>query len=154
TRRSWWTTTSETCSPSSRPSCGRSCWRAPSPRRSAPRRSVGCSSRWAATRTPACSWPASRPAQEAGACSPRSRRVPPRPRPRRTALGEPVELVGPGVLAFDGDRERKLASGQRARVSVLRDGPFVIDVGRALHFAAERGTFLDRAPWRDAYDEH
>jgi hypothetical protein len=73
---------------------------------------------------------------------------------RRIALGEPVELFGPGVLAFDGDRERKLAPGQRARVRVLRDGPFVIDVGRALHLAAERGTFLDRAAWHDAYDEH
>jgi len=73
---------------------------------------------------------------------------------RRIALGEPIELVGPGVLAFDGDRERKLGRGQRARLTVLRDGPRVIDVERALHLAAERGTFLDRGRWRDAYDEH
>jgi len=73
---------------------------------------------------------------------------------RRIDFGEPVEVRGPGVLAFDGDRERKLAKGQRARLTVLRDGPFVIDVERALHLAAERGTYLDRARWRDAYDSH
>jgi hypothetical protein len=71
---------------------------------------------------------------------------------RRIAFGETVEILGPGVLAFDGDRERKLKQGQRARLRVLRDGPFVIDVERALHLAAQRGTFLDRKGWRDAYD--
>ncbi|HTO08655.1 MAG TPA: NAD(+)/NADH kinase [Myxococcota bacterium] len=73
---------------------------------------------------------------------------------RRIALGETIELRGPGVLAFDGDRERKLGPDQRARLRVLRDGPCVIDVSRALHLAAQRGTFLDRAAWHDAYDEH
>ena len=73
---------------------------------------------------------------------------------RRIAFGEAVEVRGPGVLAFDGDRERKLAAGQRARMRVLRDGPFVIDVDRALRLAAERGSFLDRKGWRDAYDAH
>ena len=33
---------------------------------------------------------------------------------RRLALGEAVTVAGPGVLAFDGDRERALAPGQRA----------------------------------------
>jgi len=73
---------------------------------------------------------------------------------RRIELGEPVALRGPGILAFDGDRERKLADGQRARVCVRRDGPWVIDVELALRLAAERGAFLDRSGWRDAYDEH
>ena len=71
----------------------------------------------------------------------------------RVALGEPVVLHGPGVLAFDGDRERKLATGQRATLRVLRDGPHVIEVDRALRLAAERGAFVDRGRWRDAYDE-
>jgi len=71
----------------------------------------------------------------------------------RLALGEPVSVTGPGVLAFDGDRERKLARGQRATLRVLREGPYVIDVERALRLAAERGSFLDRGRWRDAYDE-
>jgi len=71
----------------------------------------------------------------------------------RVDLGEPVELSGPGVLAFDGDRERKLVPGQRALLRVLRDGPQVIDVDRALRLAAERGAFVERGRWRDAYDE-
>jgi hypothetical protein len=71
---------------------------------------------------------------------------------RRIALREPVEVTGPGVLAFDGDRERKLVRGQRARLTVEREGPFVIEVERALRLAAERGTFVDRGRWRDAYD--
>jgi len=70
----------------------------------------------------------------------------------RVDLGEPVELSGPGVLAFDGDRERKLVPGQRALLRVLRDGPQVIDVDRALRLAAERGAFVERGRWRDAYD--
>ena len=56
------------------------------------------------------------------------------------------------MLAFDGDRERKLARGQRASLRVERTGPFVIDPERALRLAAERGAFLDRSGWRDAYD--
>jgi hypothetical protein len=72
---------------------------------------------------------------------------------RALALGEEVVLRGPGVLAFDGDRERRLLPGQEAFLRVERSGPFVIDVERALRLAAERGTFLDRDHWHDAYDE-
>lgn len=71
---------------------------------------------------------------------------------RRIALGEQVELAGPGVLAFDGDRERALLPGQRARLTVLRDGPRVIDVAAALAAAARSGHFLDRDHWHDAFD--
>ncbi len=63
---------------------------------------------------------------------------------RRLALGESVELKGPGVLAFDGDRARALAPGERALMHVLRDGPWVIDPARALALAAERGLYWDR----------
>src|SRR6185295_3334301 len=42
-------------------------------------------------------------------------------------LGEIVEWTGPGVLAFDGERNRKLADGQRAWLRVERDGPIVVD---------------------------
>jgi hypothetical protein len=55
-----------------------------------------------------------------------------------------VEVKGPGVLAFDGDRERALAQGERVELSVLRDGPWVIDVARALSLAASRGLYQDR----------
>lgn len=73
---------------------------------------------------------------------------------RVLALGEPVVLRGPGILAFDGDRERRLRPGQEARLRVERSGPFVLDIERALRLAAERGAFLDRERWHDAYDEH
>ena len=71
---------------------------------------------------------------------------------RRLEFGSEVEVEGPGVLALDGDRERELARGQRARLRVARDGPRVIDVDRALRRAAADGLFLDRPPWHDAYD--
>jgi len=71
---------------------------------------------------------------------------------RRLELGEQVGIQGPGVLAFDGDRERTLVSGQAARLCVRRDGPQVIDVGTSLRLASERGAFAGRGPWHDAFD--
>jgi hypothetical protein len=64
-------------------------------------------------------------------------------------LGKVVSVTGPGVLAFDGDRERTLRAGQRARLRVVRDGPRVIDVSRTLSLAAERGLFHDLGAWSD-----
>ncbi len=60
---------------------------------------------------------------------------------RRLALGEAVTLQGPGVLAFDGERERVLKPGQRATLTVHRDGPSVVDVAKALALAACHGHF-------------
>jgi predicted polyphosphate/ATP-dependent NAD kinase len=60
---------------------------------------------------------------------------------RRLPLGEPVEVCGPGVLALDGEREIALRPGQKARLSVVRDGPRVIDVQRVLALAACHGVF-------------
>jgi hypothetical protein len=57
--------------------------------------------------------------------------------------GQPVRLDGPGVLAFDGEREHVLASGTTALVTVARDGPAVIDVVRTLACAARRALFDD-----------
>lgn len=71
---------------------------------------------------------------------------------RRLALGEVVELRGPGLLAFDGDRARSLRPGQRARLAVVRDGPRVIDVAAALREGARVGALEDRS-WRDALAE-
>lgn len=59
----------------------------------------------------------------------------------RIALNQSIEVVGPCVLAFDGERERVLDKGQRARLSVRRDGPWVIDATRALSEAASIGLF-------------
>ena len=72
-------------------------------------------------------------------------------RHRRVEFDEPVEVEGPGLLAFDGDRERELAPGQKATLRVARRGPHVIDPDRCLTLAAERGLFVDR-PWSDPYD--
>ena len=59
----------------------------------------------------------------------------------RTSFGEDVAAVGPGVLAFDGERERVLRPGQQAKLRVVRDGPWVVDVGHALELAADQGLF-------------
>lgn len=69
---------------------------------------------------------------------------------RRSEMGEAVSVTGPGVLAFDGDRERTLVPGQTAVLRVVRDGPRVIDVNLALRLAAERGLFHDLPAWSDA----
>ena len=48
------------------------------------------------------------------------------------ALAEPLQVTGPGVLAFDGERERVLGPGQTAMLRTLRNGPWVVDVRRVL----------------------
>jgi hypothetical protein len=55
--------------------------------------------------------------------------------------GATIELVGPGVLSFDGERDRVLAAGAVARCTVRRDGPFVIDPRRAVASAATKRLF-------------
>ncbi len=60
---------------------------------------------------------------------------------RRLPLGEWVELQGPGVLAFDGERERVLRPDGRARLRVVREGPRVIDVQRTLWLGARHHAF-------------
>ena len=66
----------------------------------------------------------------------------------RLGPGEPVEVRGPGILAFDGERQRLLRSGQRARLRVERRGPRVIETGTALRLAAQRQTFVHEAARR------
>ena len=68
---------------------------------------------------------------------------------RVIGLGEEVFVEGPGLLAFDGDRERALAPGQKARIWVERTGPRVIDVPGALREAALRGSYSDGRHWHD-----
>lgn len=67
----------------------------------------------------------------------------------RVELGACIEWSGPGLLAFDGDREIELAEGQQVRLSICREGPWVIDPARALRAAAEQGLFLDMGSWHD-----
>lgn len=72
---------------------------------------------------------------------------------RRIALGERIEIVGPGLLAFDGDRERALRDGQRAAIRIERDGPRVIDPSRTLRAAAMAGAYRGRPHWHDHRDD-
>ena len=61
---------------------------------------------------------------------------------RRIDFGETVGIVGPCVLAFDGERERVMKAGQRATLSVRRDGPRVIDIKSTLEVAAREGAMI------------
>jgi hypothetical protein len=61
----------------------------------------------------------------------------------RIDLGHDIEVGGPGILAFDGDRRRVLRDGQTARLRVDRDGPWVIDVHRTMAEAAARGVYVE-----------
>ena len=67
----------------------------------------------------------------------------------RVELDEEVSWTGPGLLAFDGDREIVLAPGERAALRVVRMGPWVIDPSRALLAAARQGLFTDLGHWHD-----
>ena len=59
-------------------------------------------------------------------------------------LGVAEEVVGPGVLAFDGERERVLRSGQRATLRAFRNGPWVVDVGKVLATVAGCKQLIER----------
>jgi hypothetical protein len=56
------------------------------------------------------------------------------------ALGEVVITSGPAVLALDGERQRMVQGDVRLRV--VRDGPRVIDVHRAMEAAARAGVYV------------
>lgn len=55
--------------------------------------------------------------------------------------GGSVELRGPGVLAYDGERDRVLPAGTWVTVTVEHTGPVIIDVDRALRHAAAQQLF-------------
>jgi hypothetical protein len=59
---------------------------------------------------------------------------------------QPVTVGGPGVLAFDGDRERWLEENEVATFTVRRDGPSVVDIEAVMRLAADRGLFVGRPP--------
>ena len=64
---------------------------------------------------------------------------------RTVAADEAVAAEGPGVLAFDGERDRSLKPGQSIELKVDRTGPWVVDVRRTLELAARKGLFRMRA---------
>lgn len=67
-------------------------------------------------------------------------------------LGKAVTLNSEGILAFDGDRERKLAEGQQATLTVTRNGPLVISPKATLKVAAQQQLLVDLPHWVDPYD--
>lgn len=62
-------------------------------------------------------------------------------RSRYLELDVSVEVAGPCLLAFDGERSRRLHPGQTASLRVLRCGPRVIDVGAVVLSGARTGAF-------------
>ena len=52
-----------------------------------------------------------------------------------------VELRGPCVMAFDGEREREIQDGQLVRMKVSRTGPSVVDIQKTMNLAATRQAF-------------
>jgi predicted polyphosphate/ATP-dependent NAD kinase len=50
----------------------------------------------------------------------------------RLNLGQPISLCGPGVLAFDGERDLVLAPDQQVTITLNANGPWVIDPTTAL----------------------
>ena len=67
----------------------------------------------------------------------------------RVELGGEVRWTGPGLMAFDGDREIVLAEDESAILRVVRNGPWVINPDRALSAAAAQGLFMDLGHWHD-----
>ncbi|NNE73567.1 MAG: hypothetical protein HKN26_07890, partial [Acidimicrobiales bacterium] len=61
---------------------------------------------------------------------------------RRVTCGEVIEIPGPLLLAFDGERKRRLRVGEVAALHVERDGPIVIDVRAVMAHAAATGLFV------------
>ncbi len=59
----------------------------------------------------------------------------------KISFDERVEVQGPCVLAFDGERERVLKAGQKATMSVSRNGPGVLNIEKTMQLAAERQLF-------------
>ena len=60
-------------------------------------------------------------------------------------FGAPVVVHGPVLLAFDGERKRRLHDGETAVLRVLRDGPRVIDVRAVMAAAARAGLFVGQS---------
>ena len=71
--------------------------------------------------------------------------------------GQHVELVGGGVLAYDGERSTPVSARTTVTASVERSGPHLIDVERTLHLAALNKRFdvraADIAPRKDIHGD-
>ena len=61
------------------------------------------------------------------------------------SLDEQVVVEGPGVLAFDGERDHVLTDGQTANLSIRRDGPWVINPAKTIELANKDNYFQSKA---------
>ncbi|MDA7726814.1 hypothetical protein N8881_08515, partial [Pseudomonadales bacterium] len=59
-------------------------------------------------------------------------------------LGEQTKVMGPGILAFDGDREIQLGEKQSVTVSIRADGPWIIEPKRVMKAAVSLKVFQRR----------
>ena len=57
-------------------------------------------------------------------------------------LGETFELIGPGVIAFDGERDFVMSENEVAKIFLNRDGPHVINPISAVRTAAANKVFI------------
>lgn len=65
---------------------------------------------------------------------------------RELAIGDSVLVEGEeSILALDGEREIALRKGQAARITLRDDGPWFVDVHKALAQAATQGAFVEWA---------
>ena len=60
---------------------------------------------------------------------------------KQIAFGKTVNMNGPGIIAFDGDRTFKLEEGESAEVHVERDGPRIIETEAVMARAAQQNLF-------------
>ena len=60
-------------------------------------------------------------------------------------LDEQVVFEGPGVLAFDGERDHVLLDGQKANLSIRKDGPWVINPTKTIELANKNSYFQSKA---------
>ena len=60
---------------------------------------------------------------------------------KQIELGDTFSFKGPGVLAFDGERDFVLGE-EEVKITVLRNGPRVIDPNYAIQTAAANKVFL------------
>jgi hypothetical protein len=59
----------------------------------------------------------------------------------KVELEDVNSIEGPGILAFDGDREIQLTAGQSALVSIRADGPWIIEPKRIMAAAVKLHAF-------------
>jgi len=61
---------------------------------------------------------------------------------RSLSLGEEVCVEGPVLLAFDGERKRRLGDATWAALTVCRDGPRVVDVTAVMKVAVAKDAYM------------